>query len=187
MKNVIQSEEHDASSQIWGESDIVKIRRNLKKNASMMLGNEVRTRMCVNSSDLVQETLMVTVKNLAEMVGRPKSTVFRWMITVMRHRILNQARAGRIRKSGECKLALLPEESVTDLLDHLINEELRCLVDEKIGGLDDLSQRIFELKYSKGLHHEEIATAVGLSKSAVRANLYRTLGYLKVHLKGMIT
>jgi RNA polymerase sigma-70 factor (ECF subfamily) len=173
----------DDLDQQWGESEMLNVRKNLKKNAQMMLGKKLRATMCVGSSDLVQETLMVTVMNLSNVMGRPKRAVYHWMISVMRHRVLKYARAGKIRERERARVAQLITVQDFSLETDLINAELKQLVMNKLEHMDDLSRRMFKLRYFEDRQLQEIADEVGLTKDAVRGNLYRTLVKIKQDLK----
>ena len=175
--------QNDDLNQPWGESEMLNVRKDLKKKARMMLGKKLRTTMCLGSSDLVQETLMVTVMNLASVIGRPKRAVYFWMISVMRHRVLKQARRLKIREREWGHGARPLETWDSNLETSLINAELKQLVVNKLASLDALSSRMFELRYFEDCQLQEIAELVGLTKDAVRGNLYRTLVKVRQELK----
>ena len=65
-------------------------RDELKSSARRMIGPRMRERL--DSSDLVQETLLVSVTKLSDIVGKPQKVVFQWMIGVMKHRVQHHAR-----------------------------------------------------------------------------------------------
>ena len=174
---------NDDLNEPWGESEMLNVRKDLKKKARMMLGKKLRTKMCLGSSDLVQETLMVTVMNLAIVIGRPRRVVYQWMISVMRHRVLKHARADKVRKREQGHGARPIETWDAGLETDLINAELKQLVKNKLMGLDKMSSRMFELRYFEDRQLHEIAELVGISKDAVRGNLYRTLLKLRQELK----
>ena len=179
--------QNDDLNQPWGESEMLNVRKDLKKNARKMLGKKLRTTMCLGSSDLVQETLMVTVMNLASVIGRPKRAVYFWMISVMRHRVLKHARRLKIRER-ECEHGarwLATWDS--DLETGLINAELKQLIKDKLTGMDALSSRMFELRYFEDRQLHEIAELVGISKDSVRSNLYRTLVKIRQELKASMS
>ncbi|MCY2933426.1 MAG: sigma-70 family RNA polymerase sigma factor [Planctomycetota bacterium] len=163
------------------ESEIVYYRELLKKNARSMLGRKLRQRL--GSSDLVQETLMVTVMNLSTIIGRPRRAVFQWMISVMRHRVLKHTRADKVRQraQGHGVRPIAIEDA--GLETNLINIELKELIMNKLTSLDALSSRMFELRYFEDRQLHEIAELVGRSKDAVRGNLYRTLLKVRQELK----
>lgn len=148
------------------ESEIVYYRELLKKNARSMLGRKLRQRL--GSSDLVQETLMVTVMNLSTIIGRPRRVVYQWMISVMRHCVLKHARADKVRKREQGHGARPIETWDAGLETDLINAELKQLVKNKLMGLDKMSSRMFELRYFEDRQLHEIAELVGISKDAVR-------------------
>lgn len=178
---------NDDLNQPWGESEMLNVRNDLKKKARKMLGKKLRTTMCLGSSDLVQETLMVTLMNLASVIGRPKRAVYFWMISVMRHRVLKHARELKIRER-ECGHDARPLETWDSNLETgLINAELKQMIKDKLTGLDEVSSRMFVLRYFEDRQLHEIAELVGISKDAVRANLYRTLVKIRQELKESIS
>lgn len=163
------------------ESEMIFYRESLKKNARAMLGRKLRQRLA--SSDLVQETLMVTVMNLASVVGRPKRAVYHWMISVMRHRVLKHARAQEVREreQGHGARPIAMEDMILET--DLINAELKELVLNKLDTLDQDSRRMFEMRYFEERGLQEIADLVGVTKDSVRGNLFRTLDKIRKELK----
>jgi RNA polymerase sigma factor (sigma-70 family) len=69
----------------------------------------------------------------------------------------------------------------------LINAELKQMIKNKLTGLDEVSSRMFVLRYFEDRQLHEIAELVGISKDAVRANLYRTLVKIRQELKESIS
>ncbi len=167
------------------ESEIVYYRDLLKKNARSMLGRKLRQRL--GSSDLVQETLMVTVMNLSTIIGRPRRVVYQWMISVMRHRVLNHVRADKVRQREQGHGARPIAIDDAGLETDLINIELKELVLKQLAKMDDLSRRLFELRYFEDLELQEIAKLMGLSKDTTRSNLYRTLEKIRTELRESMT
>ena len=171
----------------WSESEMVKVRSDLKKKARLMLNQNLRATMCVGSSDLVQETLMVTVMNLASVINRPKRAVYHWMVSVMRHRVLRHARASKVRQRDEVLGAKSIAMTDMALESDLINAELKELVLKKLATMDELSRRMFELRYLEERELQEIADLMAVSKDAVRGNLFRTLEKIRKELRESVS
>lgn len=169
------------SGVVVSDSEMLRYRAALKKTARSMLGPNLRQRL--SSSDLVQETLMVTVMNLASLVGRPKRAVYHWMVSVMRHRVLKHARTSKVRQRDEVLGAKSIAMTDMALERDLINAELKELVLKKLATLDELSRRMFELRYLEERELQEIADLMAVSKAAVRGNLYRTLEKIRKELR----
>lgn len=151
----------------------------LKKSARTMLGQDLRRR--IDSSDLVQETLMVTVMNLAQIIGRPKRAIYQWMISVMRFRVLNHARSLRMEDQG----GWMSKRTAGDASpqDRLIQDELKNLVLEELKTHDPESVALFRLRYFDGLGIAEIARRQQMTEPTVRGKIYRTLERIRDKLK----
>lgn len=161
------------------DSEMFRYRGALKKSARTMLGHDLRRK--IDSSDLVQETLMVTVINLAEIVGRPKRAIYQWMISVMRFRVLSYARALKMEERRHPEPNRAARDPGPD--ERVIQDELKLLVMQELETYDPESVKLFRLRYFDGLGIAEIARRQNMTEAAVRGKIYRTLERIREKLK----
>ena len=155
-------------------------RKNLKFSARRMIGPKLRERL--DSSDLVQETLLVTVSKISEVVGKPEKVVFRWMIGVMKHRLQHHARS--MHNHGpfnELKFDT-PDTRDTDQSARLVDDELRTRVVESLRTMSTLEQEIFHMRYQEELPLHEICRRTCKTEASVRGLLFRTVVKLRAKL-----
>lgn len=62
--------------------------------------------------------------------------------------------------------------------------DLRQAIDEALSALPAKSRQVFQMSYIDGLHHQEIAEALGISVRTVEAHIYTALRVLRKRLKG---
>jgi RNA polymerase sigma factor (TIGR02999 family) len=115
---------------------------------------------------------------------RDKSHFFALAAQVMRHVLVDYARAHRTEKRGgmQTKVSLaeaqgLPAATDLDLL--ALDEALRALSEK-----DERKSRIVELRYFGGLSIEETAEVLGLSPTSVRREWTLTKAWLRREMKG---
>ena len=62
--------------------------------------------------------------------------------------------------------------------------DLRQAIDEALSALPAKSRQVFQMSYIDGLHHQEIAEALGISVRTVEAHIYTALRVLRKRLEG---
>lgn len=162
-------------------SEMNDYRRQLKKNARRMMGDKVRTR--IQSSDLIHETLVFAISRISTIIGKPKKQVYRWMVNVMRYRLLRHVSQMDLEKLYQQYRVVKPIEFEDQIGEDLINAELKVIIMERIGRMDKTFQAIFHLRYRKGLEFSEIAKRIGKTESAVRSVHGRGLKLIKSYLE----
>lgn len=156
--------------------DIQQVRKDLKSHATRMLPDKIRSR--VNSSDLVQETLIITITKLSKLTSCSKSSIYKWMLTVMRYRILHHNRA--VNKEKSMRSSISSVEYVPDeLLQGLMKEEFANIVLKTLKNQKENNRKIFQMRYIEGLKLETIADSTGKSVNSIRSILYRMILDLK--------
>jgi RNA polymerase sigma factor (sigma-70 family) len=153
------------------DAEFEQLRARLKKSARSLIGKELRRN--INSSDLVQETLLITFDKLSKIIGQPKRTIYQWMLTVMRHQALRQANMIEQEKGSQGRVREEAEELLVDEL--LIESELKSLVMAELENCSEDCQKIFRLRYFEGLRIEEIAQRLDTTEASVRGVIFRTL------------
>ena len=159
---------------------IESYRDDLKSSARRMIGPRMRERL--DSSDLVQETLLVTVSKLSDIVGKPQKVVFQWMLGVMKHRVQHHAR--EIYNHGTFD-QLNYDTRDPRSYDHsasLLHDELRQRVLSKLTEMSTIEHDVFRMRYDDELPLSEICKRTGRTESSVRGLLFRTVCKLRFNL-----
>lgn len=168
------------SAVLTGE-DINACRERLRRMARRWMNPKLRRQ--IDSSDLIQETLLITLSKLSQLLGRSKREIFSWMVAVLRNRLLNHSKKIR-HDSDETSEGILEKASDPfDFLASLLSTELRTVVDQELEKSNSLDRKIFELHYYEGMSFEMIAKEVNRTKPAVRSIHYRLLKSLRPRIE----
>lgn len=172
---------NSSNSAILTGEEIYACREKLRYMARQWMSPSLRHRL--DSSDLIQETLLITLSKFSTWLGRPKHEVYRWMVSVLRNRLLNHARCDA-RERGHVEMEL-PElvQNTNDVLAAVLSAELREVVDSELDKAETQARQIFELHYYEGLGFAEIANRLNRSESAVRSVHYRLLGTIRPRIE----
>lgn len=175
----MSTSQHDShilkTSNLTG-SELVSFRKRLRHQARRWLGPKLRTQ--VDSSDLIQDTLAFTISRLSQLLGRSKHEVYRWMVSVLRFRVLNYAAMMKQRPfHGQSFAGMVKQEWATesDVVEEFLSAELRLLIDQEVEKLSPVSREIFLLHYVEGLKFSEIALRLNKSPASVRSSHHRLL------------
>lgn len=145
----------------------------------------VKLRDNIHAEEVVQEVFVDLWKRRQELVITSKLSSY--IAVAVKYRILNiqakqaKAKAYRsfIRQSGTDKT------NVTE--DWLTFEDLKSQLEETISELPDKGQLAFRLSREEGLTHKEIAIKLSMTEKAVERNISRSVKYLFMNLKHLIT
>lgn len=149
-----------------------------------MIGSRMRERM--DSSDLVQDTLLVTVSKFSEILEKPQSVVYYWMLGVMKHRVLHLAREMNSHASTNPLSPLLADLKSEEISTEMLYDELRACLVQKLDDMTEIEKTIFQMRYFESMSLEEICLKTGKSEPAVRGILYRTLLKIKHSMHHLI-
>ena len=155
-------------------------RDDLKSSARRMIGPRMRERL--DSSDLVQETLLVSVTKLSDIVGKPQKVVFQWMIGVMKHRVQHHAREIYNHGTFDQPKFDTPDPRSHDHSVSLLHDELRQRVMNKLTEMSAIEHDVFRMRYYDELSLSEICKRTGRTESSVRGLLFRTVCKLRFTL-----
>ncbi len=172
-----------SDSAIVSGADLNDCRSRLKRSARHWIGPKLRRN--IDSSDLIQETLLITLSKFSYWLGRPKKEVYCWMVSVLRNRLLTHVKlAGKENNEADSDaIALEMPSKDADLLDALLSQEMRNFVKKELQDYDPIVRDIFELHYFESMPFTEIAKLVKRSPSAVRSIHSRTLKSLKPRME----
>ncbi|MHC4116561.1 MAG: RNA polymerase sigma factor [Planctomycetota bacterium] len=136
------------------------------------------------AEDIVQETLLVVVREIARL--RENTSFWPWVYRIAWNKIQDHIRRRRLRSSGRASLALNHScrrpPHADSLLEAKIHEEtLRQVCD----GVDRLSydhRDILRLRYYEQLSYAQIASRARITPKMARARSYRAKKRLKACL-----
>lgn len=154
----------------------------LRRLAAYQLQTE-RPDHTLQPTALVHEAFLRIAAQGQPVEWQNKAHFFALAAQVMRHVLVDYARAGLTKKRGgrETKVPLeeaqlLPAETDVDIL--ALDEALAALSEK-----DERKSRLVELRYFGGLSIEETAEVLGLSATTVRREWTMTKAWLKARMK----
>lgn len=144
-----------------------------------------------DAEDVVQQTFLGMIEHLEDF--REESSVAGWVLRIAANHALKILRRERIlpmqayAETGEESFGSLPHPSYiarwrNDPADLAQDAEVRKLVDEALGELEDIYRVVFVLRDIQGLSTEETAEALGLTPSNVKVRLMRARLQLRERL-----
>ena len=159
----------------------------LRDRARRLIGP--RLRPILAPSDLMQETLLIAVRRLAEVSGRPSRQVLAWLLRTMRFRLMRFVRDHRTELTtldDPATRDFEPSEGATPVLSRLVREEMRATLLATIELLEEQDRQILRWIYLEKQATAEIAARLGRTESAVRGLHHRAIGHMRrlfeVHL-----
>ena len=134
------------------------------------------------AEDLASDVFFKCYKNI-ERYDPEKAAVSTWIFTITNNTLKNFYRDRRPASSiDEMEGFDVPYEDDFDQAMRL--EEIRRYLDEAIDQLDDVRQRILNMRYFDEMKTKDIAARLGMKESTVRVTLSRTLAQLRVRAEG---
>lgn len=140
------------------------------------------------AEDLFQRCCLEAVRGIGAFEVRSEASVYAWLATIARHRVLDAARAaslreatlGRDARSSSGSFGLMGDlfaqlsAGVSTASHKMRRDELEAAVRQAVDALEHPQQRqAVRLRYFDGLALDEIARAMGVSVDAVRGHLHR--------------
>lgn len=136
------------------------------------LGRFLRRRAGDLADDLLQETLMVSVRQRDSFLEHAS---FRTYLFAIAKRLLRRANR---REGYRSKTPLIQEPNYPELTDNLEEWEYRYLFDAMLNLRED-ERQILQQYFWDGLTGAEIGKALGVSERAIRSRLRRTIARLR--------
>src|SRR5262245_12577365 len=163
-----------------GQSDALALTRLYDEHASVLLAYATRLTSgdVFRAEDAVQETLIRAWRHpdvWADGTGSPRG----WLMTVLRHVVVDQARAKRARPVevvGE-RVELLP--ALEDDIDAAL---LSWTVTEALSSLSPAHRAVLVETYYRGASIAEAAKALGIPEGTVKSRTYYALRALRLAL-----
>lgn len=131
-----------------------------------------------DADDIVQEILVSIHKALA--TYSPARPFFPWLMAIVNFRRTDYLR----QHYSSRKNVTIPVESV-ELTDHVTNTAHAAEykdVENALGAIPDRQREVFELVKLKGYSAKEVSEQTGMSVSAVKVSVHRTMAKLKEKL-----
>lgn len=124
-----------------------------------------------DAQDAVAKTLHEVTKSLDDIRGSVSSLLFRVVIR----------KSFAIKKANHRHSVTESHAAVhmADHSDHSDHSDLPELVQTRLAHLSDATRHLLLMRFGEDMSHEEIATAVGLSSSAVRSRIHRGVQALR--------
>jgi RNA polymerase sigma-70 factor, ECF subfamily len=150
----------------------------------------------VGPDDLLQEVYCEAFGRIGDLRGKPAELFERWLLTMARHRVIDEVRRQRAQKRGG-RHRRLPtagpdwQRSMENLLDELAvdhhtpsriaaRHEAYRELDGAVEALPPHYRRAVELRYFEGMNVADIAQRMGRSQRAVHNLCTRALQQLRV-------
>jgi RNA polymerase sigma factor (sigma-70 family) len=170
-------EESEASGSV---PDLTGFEPVLRDRARRLIGP--RLRPILAPSDLMQETLLIAVRRLSEVTGRPSRQVLAWLLRTMRFRLMRFVRDHRTELTIPADPATRdaePSGDSTPVLSRLVREEMRATLLATMERLDEQDRQILRWIYLEKRATAEIAARLGRTESAVRGLHRRAIIHLR--------
>jgi len=175
-------------------------RGRLRRMVQLRLDRRLQGR--VDASDVLQEAFLDVARRAPEYAAKPAMPFFLWLRFVTGQRLLmihRQHLGAQMRDAGQ-EVSLyrgsLPQASSVSLAAQLLGRitspsvaavraELQLKLQEALNSMDPLDREVLTLRHFEELTNNEVATVLGLQKSAASNRYVRALKRLKEVLKGM--
>ncbi|OXM16126.1 RNA polymerase sigma factor [Paenibacillus herberti] len=143
--------------------------------------NRIHRIICIkkgpeDAEDLAQKVFVKALEHGDRF--RNQSSSFTWLYRITMNTIIDELRRVQIHKRHE-KFKL---ESSLISMDFTSNVEMRIDLSSALKRFNELDREIITLRFFVDCSFEEIASIVGMRKSAVKNRLYRALGKLRTEL-----
>ena len=169
-------------------------RERLKRTVKLRLDRRLQGRL--DASDVLQDVFLDVQKKAAEFAAKPEMPTFLWLrlITVERLVILHRHHLGAQMRDASQEVSLcrggLPSASTHSFANLLlgrltsptqaaIRAERQVRLQVALNGMDELEREILALRHFEELSNREVATVLGLTKTAASNRYIRALKRLK--------
>jgi RNA polymerase sigma-70 factor, ECF subfamily len=153
-----------------------------------------RLRRFVEPQDVLQDTFFEAFRRSHEFQLQGADSVFRWLVTIARHRMLAIVRMQRSLKRGGQAAEKDGFASVVGFLEELavyhrtpsqsaMSHELVSVIQQAINALEPQYCRAIQLRYIEGLTVQEAADRMGRTGGSILMLCNRGLAALKVQLQ----
>ncbi len=133
-----------------------------------------------DAEEIVQETFLILWKNRDKLldIQHPRNYIY----TIARNKTYDYLTKISKTEKTIANAWVNTSVSLNNVEDHLNHKECKLIIDNILGSLSVQKQEIFLMSRNQYMSHEEIAKAVGLSKSRVKNVIVEVLKHLKYHI-----
>ena len=166
----------------------------LRRMVQLRLNRRLQGR--VDPSDVIQEAYLEISQHLAEYAREPKLPFFLWLrhITGQKLITVHRRHLGAQMRDADMKVSLhhgaFPQASSISLAEQLLGRltsashvamraELQIHVQTALNGMDSMDREVLALRHFELLSNGEVATVLGLSKTAASNRYVRALERLR--------
>jgi RNA polymerase sigma-70 factor, ECF subfamily len=171
-----------------------RYRDRLRRMVALRLDRRLQGR--VDASDVIQEASLEAVRRLPEYLKNPKMPFYLWLRFLTGQRLIEQHRIhlGAKARDADREIALyhgaLPQTSSAALAAQLlgrlttpseaaIRAERRIRMQEALNSMDPTDREVLALRHYEQLSNSEVASVLGLDKSAASKRYARAVVRLK--------
>ncbi len=126
----------------------------------------------------VTQTVFTKLARQARLLGR-YSTLGGWLHATTRNTAIDMLRSDHRRRRREQEAAIMQTDTVQS---ETIWDQLRPALDEAVAQLNPRDREVVLLRFFKGLSHQEVGAALGLSENAANKCSERALARLRANL-----
>ncbi|MBX7151057.1 RNA polymerase sigma factor [bacterium] len=139
-----------------------------------------------DTDDILQEVFLKAYQHLHNFEG--KSSLYTWLCRIAINLSITHLRKKKIRNFLSLDTLINPPEAQQSLPDQIADaNELRKVIQKAVESLPEKQKKVFILRYYDELSNGEIATIIGKSEGAVKANFFHAVNkikkYIEKHLK----
>ncbi|HZY88914.1 MAG TPA: sigma-70 family RNA polymerase sigma factor, partial [Gemmataceae bacterium] len=150
----------------------------VQRHGPMVLGVCRRVLADVHSAeDAFQAVFLVLARRAAAI--RKKDSLASWLHGVAR-RVALRAQAQAVAQRGRERQ--VPDVSAADVIDELMWQELRAVLDEEVGALPERYRAAVVLCHLEGKSYDQAARELGWPKSTLASRLGKAHGLLRARL-----
>jgi RNA polymerase sigma factor (sigma-70 family) len=144
----------------------------------------VAVRQTGGQAHVAEEVAQVVFTRLARKAGAlaGHQALAGWLHTATRHVAHETLRAERRRRAREQEVAIMEENPERGHGGGAVWAELRPVIDEALGALDERDREAVLLRYFAGLSHAAVGARLAVSENAARMRVERALEKLQVQL-----
>jgi RNA polymerase sigma-70 factor (ECF subfamily) len=159
-------------------------------------------RSVIEPVDVLQDTYFEAFRRVAEFRSHAAGSVYRWMITIARNRVIDLLRRQRAVKRGGGEGAgrnvladgEFGQDSIVAMLAELAvhkrtpsrsaaAHELLAAVERSVDRLPEYYREVIRLRYSEGLPIEDAAKRLGRTPAAIKQMCNRAYKALRIELR----
>ena len=130
-----------------------------------------------DASDLANTVFTNALRSIHTYRG---GSVTAWLFRIARNTVTDHYRRVRVSISIEVEAVNRVDESLTPLLEHVIQSEAHELIRQLVSELDDYERELVNLRFIDKLTSQEMAEMLGKRPNTIRVQIHRIIKKLRV-------